>query len=55
MFAGRRLRPGTHFTVELVKPGWVGKAFLFTTRSGATPATAVTCLAPGSTRPGAGC
>jgi hypothetical protein len=55
LFAGRHLGVGTLVSVSIAKPGWIGKSFVFTTRSAATPRIKVACLAPGSNRPGRGC
>jgi hypothetical protein len=55
LFQGRHLGVGTRIEVNVVKPGWEGKAFLFTTRAGTKPRIQFACLAPGSNRPGAGC
>jgi hypothetical protein len=55
LFRGRYLAVGARITVSIVRPGWVGKTFLFTVRSGRAPTFAITCLAPGSSRPGRGC
>jgi hypothetical protein len=54
-FHSHQLSPGTTITVEITKPGWVGKYYGFTVRSGREPRTRIDCLAPGSTRPGVGC
>jgi hypothetical protein len=37
LFKGSRLRAGARVTVSVVKPGWVGKSYLFTMRSDAEP------------------
>lgn len=55
LFSRRRLAVGTHITVGLIKPGWVGVGFDFTTRAGRAPIHSSGCLAPGSTRVGRGC
>jgi hypothetical protein len=55
LFKNRRLHVGTHISVNVVKAGWVGKAFLFTTRANRTPREQTNCLAPGSSKPGQGC
>jgi Bacterial Ig-like domain (group 3) len=36
-FAQHRLRPGTKITVDIVRPGWIGKAYTFTIRAPHTP------------------
>jgi streptogramin lyase len=55
LFKGSHLRVGDTISVSIVKAGWVGKSFVFTTRSGKTPRVQVSCLAPGSSQPGKGC
>jgi hypothetical protein len=55
LFKGHRLGPGTQITVSIVKSGWIGEAFIFTTRAGEKPSEYVACLAPGSSQPGVGC
>jgi predicted outer membrane repeat protein len=55
VFAHARLAPGSRVTVSFVKPGYVGKVYLFTIRSGPQPTVLITCLAPGSSAPGKGC
>jgi hypothetical protein len=52
---GRRLQIGTVLTVELTRPDWIGKAYVFTIRSGRKPTDQIKCVAPGSTRSGVGC
>jgi hypothetical protein len=52
---GKKLGVGTVLTVELTRPGWIGKAYVITIRSGRKPNDRIQCLAPGSTRPGVGC
>jgi len=54
-FNKQRLRAGTQIIVELTRPGWIGQDYLFTTRARRGPRIQVACLAPGGTRPGAGC
>jgi len=54
-FRKQRLRAGTQITVELTQPGWIGEDYRFTTRARRGPRIQVACLAPGETRPGAGC
>ncbi len=49
------LHPGATVIVMIRRPGWVGKYYKFTIRSGRAPAVVVSCLAPGGTRPGVGC
>ena len=49
LFDAKRLLPGAHIVVSVVKDGWIGKRFMFTVRADQSPSVAVTCLAPGST------
>jgi Bacterial Ig-like domain (group 3) len=51
----KHLSPGARITVEVVKPGWVGKYYMFTVRAGRRPSTRISCTAPGTTSPGAQC
>jgi hypothetical protein len=53
--ARRRLHVGTRLTVTIVRPGWIGKYYAFRIRSAKPPVPRITCLAPGGSRPGAGC
>jgi hypothetical protein len=55
LFKGRRLGLGTRITVTIVKSGWIGEAFIFTTRAGEKPSESIACLGPGSSQPGVGC
>ena len=54
-FGNRQLRVGAVITVAITRPGWIGKYYAFTTRSGRTPRIRISCLAPGTTRPGKRC
>jgi virginiamycin B lyase len=55
LFKGHHLGVGATISVRIVKSGWNGKVFVFTTRSNQTPHVQISCLAPGSTTPGKGC
>jgi hypothetical protein len=55
LFKGHHLSVGATISVRIVRSGWIGKVFVFTTRSGQTPRVQISCLAPGSTTPGKGC
>ncbi len=55
LLKGRHLKVGTSLSVRIVKPGWIGKSFVFTMRSRETPSVQSECLAPGSGEPGKGC
>jgi Bacterial Ig-like domain (group 3)/Invasin, domain 3 len=50
-----RLHVGARINIEIVRPGWIGKYYMFTVRSGRGPRIQTSCLAPGGTRPGVGC
>lgn len=52
-FHGRHLAMGSHITVRVLKPNWVGKVFEFTMQRRVRPT--VSCLAPDSPVPGLGC
>jgi hypothetical protein len=54
-FRGRRLAVGTGVTVQIVRPGWIGKYYRFTMLAGRGPRIKISCLAPGRTVPGHGC
>jgi hypothetical protein len=51
LFKGRRLPGGTVILVRIVKPGWIGRIFTFTLRTGRNPRHTQACLAPNSTQP----
>lgn len=54
-FSKHRLHAGAQIMVEITRPGWIGKHYLFTTRAGHAPRIQIACLAPGSIRPGIRC
>jgi hypothetical protein len=54
-FARRRLSLSAKVMVEIVRANWIGKYYAFVVRSGQAPSAQVSCLAPGSTKPGVGC
>ncbi len=54
-FRKRRLDVGTGVSVQILRPGWIGKYYLFTMRAGRGPKIEISCLAPGRTVPGRGC
>jgi hypothetical protein len=54
-FAQRILRPGTVITIEIIRAGWIGKVYRFKVGPGREPLVQISCLAPGSSRPGVGC
>lgn len=49
------LRAGTRINIRIVRRGWIGRYYMFTVRSRRGPEIQIACLAPGGTRPGAGC
>ena len=55
LFGGHPLPAGSHVTIELTHPNWIGKAYLFTILAGHAPTNRIACLAIGSTRLGVGC
>ncbi len=55
LFRGRPLAIASRITVMIAHPHWLGKYYRFTIRSGNKPRIMESCLAVGSTRPGAGC
>jgi streptogramin lyase len=55
LFKGHHLHVGASISVSVLKKGWIGRSFVFTTRSGRSPSVSIACLAPGSTHPGKGC
>jgi hypothetical protein len=50
-FASRHLRPRTTITVNVVQPGWIGRAYTFVVRAHQGPRTKAVCVAPGTTAP----
>ena len=54
-FRGWRLADGSRLRVSIVKTGYVGKVYSFLIRGLQEPSVAISCLAPGSRTPGAGC
>jgi Bacterial Ig-like domain (group 3)/Invasin, domain 3 len=54
-FRSHRLVVGTKVTVEIRRPGWIGKFYSFLMRSGRRPQIRINCLAPGLSRPGIAC
>lgn len=53
--ARRQLHRGAKLSVLIARRGWIGKYYSFRMRSSTGPVIKISCLAPGSTRPGAGC
>ncbi|MBV9604742.1 MAG: Ig-like domain repeat protein [Solirubrobacterales bacterium] len=53
--AQSRLRPRARVTVAITKPGWAGKAYVFTARAGRPPAVQIGCIEPGGHRIAASC
>ncbi|MDQ6820163.1 MAG: Ig-like domain-containing protein [Actinomycetota bacterium] len=54
-FHRRRLIAGTRITVEISRPGWVGKYYSFLIRASRAPQVRISCLAPGLSKPGIAC
>ncbi len=54
-FRRHRLVVGTRITVEIRRPGWVGKVYSFLIRPGHQPRVRISCLAPGLSKPGIDC
>ncbi|MDQ6818272.1 MAG: Ig-like domain-containing protein [Actinomycetota bacterium] len=54
-FHRNRLMVGTRITVEIRRPGWIGKFYSFVVVSGRTPQVRISCLAPGLSKPGIDC
>jgi hypothetical protein len=54
-FRNRHLHAGALITVLINRRGWIGKYYSFTVRARRAPRIRISCLAPGGTRPGAGC
>jgi hypothetical protein len=52
-FANRQLRPGAKINVYVVRPGWLGKSYVFKVRPKRQPKVTAGCLAPGTTQPAA--
>jgi Bacterial Ig-like domain (group 3) len=50
-FEKHRLSIGAEITVAIMRPGWIGKYYVFTVRTRRFPDIKVACLAPGATRP----
>ena len=48
--AQSRLRAHARLTVAITKPGWTGKAYIFTARAGVPPTVQIGCVVPGSNR-----
>ncbi|HEY6399465.1 MAG TPA: Ig-like domain-containing protein [Solirubrobacteraceae bacterium] len=54
-FDRRRLVVGTRVTIEIRRPGWIGKFYSFVVVSGRSPQVHIGCLAPGLSKPGINC
>jgi hypothetical protein len=54
-FVRKHLESRAVITIEISQPARVGRAYLFTVRTGKQPTDRITCLAPGSTTAGKGC
>jgi Bacterial Ig-like domain (group 3)/Invasin, domain 3 len=49
------LHVGTRLAVQITRPGWIGKSYVFAMRRSRGPRVQIACLAPRGTRPGVGC
>ena len=54
-FRNHRLGVGAEITVTISRQDWISKYYAFTIRARRAPRILITCLVPGSTRPGVGC
>jgi Invasin, domain 3/Bacterial Ig-like domain (group 3) len=54
-FGDRRLLVGSGITVEILKPGWVAKDYVFEVRPSRKPSVRIGCTAPGSMAIGVDC
>jgi hypothetical protein len=54
-FHNRRLSINAQVAIEIVRTNWIGKYYAFVVRSGRAPTAQVSCLAPGSAKPGVRC
>jgi len=54
-FNNRHLGIGATIVVEVTRPGWIGKHYMFTVVARHPPRHAIACLAPLINRPGVGC
>jgi hypothetical protein len=54
-FQNHRLSIGTKLTIMITRPERMGKYYAFTIQARRGPGIQITCLAPGSTRPGGRC
>jgi hypothetical protein len=55
MFRRRRLGVGTRIVITITRPHWIGKYYRWKIRAGRVPTSSEACLAPGASRPAAGC
>ena len=55
MFGKHHVPVGSQLLIEISKQFEIGKVFILTIRRDQQPSSTVTCLAPGSTKPGVGC
>ena len=54
-FGGSRLAVASRITVEIARPGWVAKDYVFAVRPRGEPGVRISCTAPGRTAIGVGC
>ena len=55
MFGKHHVPVGSQLLIEISKLFEIGKVFILTIRRDQQPSSTVSCLAPGSTKPGVGC
>jgi Big-like domain-containing protein len=54
-FRNHRLAAGATVTVQISRPHWIGKYYIFAVRASRAPRIQIGCLAAGSTKPDKGC
>jgi hypothetical protein len=54
-FHNHRLSVKARLSVRVIRSNWIGRYYGFVVRSGQQPRVKVSCLAPGSAKPGVGC
>ncbi len=55
VFDRKRLKVGTRVTIEIRRPGWIGKFYSFVVVSSRSPQVHIGCVAPGLSKPGISC
>lgn len=54
-FRNQRIAPPATVTVQLTRPHWIGKVYVFSIRASHAPGVRILCKAPGAKYPKAGC